>query len=195
MEIKDAKYIVTAVKPEQYPVHFWPEVALVGRSNVGKSSFINALVNRKGLARESATPGKTREINFYSVNNKLYLVDLPGYGYAKVSKAEKIGWAEMIETYLITREQLQLILLLIDIRHEPSADDKTMLNWLRNQARPYLVIANKLDKLSKNQIHKQLMLVRSSLVLTDNEPVIPFSAATKDGRAEVWEFIRKQIDC
>ena len=195
MEIKTATYELTAFKPEQYPNHGSPEIAFVGRSNVGKSSLINALVNRKNLAKQSATPGKTRGLNFYDIDHRLYIVDLPGYGYAKVSKAEKEFWGRMIETYLHTRDQLTLIIMLVDIRHTPSVDDQTMYHWLTAQNRPSLVVATKLDKISRSQVSKRLQAIRVTLKLKEVEPLIPFSAQTKQGREEIWnriwEIIRK----
>lgn len=193
MDVKNAAYILTAVKPEQYPKHILPEVALVGRSNVGKSSIINTLVNQKNLAHKSATPGKTREINFYSVNNQLYLVDLPGYGYAKVSKTSKVAWDEMINTYLNTREQLKMFIMLVDIRHAPSNDDQTMAYWLRNQDLPYIIVATKWDKITRNQTVKQLNLIRTELELGETEVLIPFSAVTRQGREEVWRQIEEYL--
>jgi GTP-binding protein len=190
MQIKSAQYEVTAVNPRQYPAHFWPEIAWVGRSNVGKSSIINALLNRKNLARVADTPGKTRVINFYNVNNQLYLVDLPGYGYAKVSKAEKEAWTEMIETYLKTREQLQLIVMLVDIRHAPSADDQLMYNWLASQAKPKLIIATKADKVPVTKVPERLREIRATLGMNETETLIPFSAVSKLGRSEVWQQIQ-----
>ncbi len=193
MEIKSASYELTAFKPEQYPNHNLPEIALVGRSNVGKSSLINVLVNRKNLARESATPGKTRGLNFYQIDHRLYFVDLPGYGYAKVSKAEKEFWGRMIETYLHTRNQLELIIMLVDIRHTPSADDQTMYQWLTDQHKPNVVVATKLDKISRNQAHQRLQDIRKTLELNEGVPLIPFSAETKQGRNEIWERISENL--
>jgi GTP-binding protein len=189
MEVKTATYELTAFKPEQYPKHKLPEIALVGRSNVGKSSLINALVNRKNLARESATPGKTRGLNFYKIDQQLYFVDLPGYGYAKVSKAEREFWGRMIETYLITRNQLKLIIMLVDIRHTPSTDDQMMHQWIVSQNKPYLIVATKLDKISRGQIRKRLDDIRTTLELNEAGPV-PFSAETKQGKDEIWAHIR-----
>lgn len=195
MEIKTATYELTAFKPEQYPNHGSPEIAFVGRSNVGKSSLINALVNRKNLAKQSATPGKTRGLNFYRIDHGLYFVDLPGYGYAKVSKAEKVFWGRMIETYLNTRNQLSLIIMLVDIRHTPSADDQTMYQWLVEGEKPNLVVATKSDKISRGQVSKRLQDIRATLKMNPAEPIIPFSAQTKQGREEIWnriwEIIRK----
>ncbi len=193
MEIKSASYELTAFKPDQYPNHNLPEIALVGRSNVGKSSLINTLVNRKNLARESATPGKTRGLNFYQIDHRLYFVDLPGYGYAKVSKAEKEFWGRMIETYLNTRNQLKLIIMLVDIRHTPSADDQTMYQWLTGQNIPNLVVATKLDKIPRGQTSKRLQDIRATLKLNEAEPLFPFSAETKQGREEIWNRITEII--
>lgn len=184
MDIKNATYELTAVKAEQFPVRQFPEVAMVGRSNVGKSSTINALLNRKNLARVAATPGKTRVINFYNIDNTFYLVDLPGYGYAKVSKTEKDFWAGMIEDYLHTRNQLQLILMLVDIRHQPSDEDKMMYEWIISQTKASLLVATKLDKITRSQVSKQLQLIRSTLEMNEPEILIPFSAETTQGRDE-----------
>lgn len=189
MQIKDAKYVVTAVKPEQYPLHNLPEIALVGRSNVGKSSIINSLLNRKGLARQSATPGKTREINFYSVNDSLYFVDLPGYGYAKVSKSAKEAWGEMIETYLNSRNNLKLIIMLVDIRHSPTTDDKLMYDWIATQTVPGLVVATKMDKIPRSQIVSRIRDTRTTLAMTENVILIPFSSVTHSGRDQIWSQI------
>ncbi|MGE5605753.1 MAG: ribosome biogenesis GTP-binding protein YihA/YsxC [Bacteroidota bacterium] len=189
MEIKTATYELTAFKPEQYPKHGSPEIAFVGRSNVGKSSLINALVNRKNLAKQSVTPGKTRGLNFYHIDHRLYFVDLPGYGYAKVSKAEKEFWGRMIETYLNTRNQLSIIIMLVDIRHTPSVDDQTMYQWLVEAKKPNLVVATKSDKISRGQVSKRLQDIRATLKMNVVEPIIPFSAHTKQGREEIWNRI------
>ncbi|MGD9155034.1 MAG: ribosome biogenesis GTP-binding protein YihA/YsxC [Bacillota bacterium] len=193
MQIKSAQYEVTAVNPSQYPARFWPEIAWVGRSNVGKSSLINALLNRKNLARVADTPGKTRVINFYNINDQFYLVDLPGYGYAKVSKAEKAAWTEMIETYLTTREQLQMIVMLVDIRHAPSADDRLMYDWLVSQAKPKLIVATKADKVPVTKVAERLREIRATLGMPEAETLIPFSAVSKLGRNKVWEQIRAVV--
>lgn len=189
MEIKTATYELTAFKPEQYPDHGFPEIAFVGRSNVGKSSLINALVNRKNLAKQSATPGKTRGLNFYRIDHRLYFVDLPGYGYARVSKAEKVFWSRMIETYLNTRNQLSLIIMLVDIRHTPSADELTMYQWLVQGKKTNLAVATKSDKISRGQVSKRLQDIRATLGMNLEEPLIPFSAQTKQGREEIWNRI------
>lgn len=193
MNIKNAKYELTAVRPDQYPGIYLPEVALVGRSNVGKSSIINALLDRRNLAKESSTPGKTRTINFFNIDNALYFVDLPGYGYAQVSKKEKESWGGMIEEYLYSREQLKLIIMLVDIRHAPSREDKIMYEWIVNQSKPRLVVAMKLDKISRGQIKNRLKEIQSTLEMEEGEVLIPFSAETKQGREEVWSQIKQRI--
>lgn len=166
-----------------------PEIAFAGKSNVGKSSLINGLLNRKSLARTSATPGKTQTINFYNVNEELYLVDLPGYGYAKVSEAEKIKWGQLIERYLHNSKQLQAVFLLIDIRHEPSANDRMMYDWIVDMGYNPIIIATKLDKIKRSQIQKQLKLIKTTLNLVPGTVIIPFSATTKQGRDEIWELV------
>lgn len=166
-----------------------PEVAFSGKSNVGKSSLINGLLNRKSLARTSSQPGKTQTINFYNVNHELYLVDLPGYGYAKVNQETKAKWGRMIENYLHSSKQLKAVFLLIDIRHAPSANDKDMYNWIVHQGYSPIIIATKLDKIKRSQIQKQLKIVREGLQLVPGTKILPFSAETKQGREEIWETI------
>ena len=171
-----------------------PEVAFAGKSNVGKSSLINGLMNRKSLARTSGQPGKTQTINFYKVNREMYLVDLPGYGYARVSQSEKEKWGKMIERYLHTSGNLKAVFLLIDIRHAPSANDCQMYEWiLHNGFRP-IIIATKLDKLKRSQVQKNLKILREGLRLEKDVTVIPFSAETKQGREEIWELIDRFAD-
>ena len=170
-----------------------PEVAFAGKSNVGKSSLINALMNRKSYARISATPGKTQTINFYNINEELYLVDFPGYGYAKVSEAEKERWGKMIERYLNNSPQLKAVFLLIDIRHAPSANDKMMYEWIVTQGYEPIIIATKLDKIKRSQTQKQLKLLREGLHLLPGTVMLPFSAETKQGREEIWEMIEEKI--
>lgn len=191
MIIKKAEIEITAVSSAQYPETNFPEVAFAGRSNVGKSSLINSLVNRRALARTSSTPGKTRAINFFNINDELFLVDLPGYGYAKVSKEEKNKWGKMIEDYLNEREQLRLVILLVDIRHEPTNDDKLMFDWMRATGSKMVVVATKADKLTKNQMFKNVAMIKKSLSLTPQDVLIPFSSETKQGRDELWEIIEK----
>lgn len=185
MEFVDAKLLTTAVKYEQYPETNLPEIALVGRSNVGKSSLINCLVNRKNLARTSSTPGKTATVNFYEISGRYRLVDLPGYGYAKVSKVEREKWGGMIENYLARRENLVQVILLVDARHKPSEDDKMMLDWIRTYNYEPFVIATKLDKLKKSQIEKNLTDIYNELGLGEESVLIPFSAEKRTGRDEV----------
>ncbi|MBS6922149.1 MAG: ribosome biogenesis GTP-binding protein YihA/YsxC [Lachnospiraceae bacterium] len=170
-----------------------PEIAFAGKSNVGKSSLINALMNRKSLARISATPGKTQTINFYNINREIYLVDLPGYGYAKVSEKEKGAWGKMIERYLHKSTMLKAVFLLIDIRHDPSKNDKMMYDWILHQGYEPVIIATKLDKLKKSQVAKQLKAIRTGLGLISGTTVIPFSAKTKQGRDEIWEYAESRL--
>ena len=165
------------------------EVAFAGKSNVGKSSLINALMNRKSLARTSAQPGKTQTINFYNINETMYLVDLPGYGYAKVSQSEKEKWGKMIERYLHTSKDLKAVFLLIDIRHDPSANDKMMYDWILNNGYEPIIIATKLDKIKRSQVQKCLKVIREELKLTKGTKIIPYSAETKQGRDEIWTLI------
>lgn len=165
------------------------EVAFAGKSNVGKSSMINALMNRKALARTSSQPGKTQTINFYNVNDAMYLVDLPGYGYAKTSASEKEKWGKMIENYLHTSKKLQAVFLLIDIRHDPSANDKMMYDWMVYQGFTPIIIATKLDKIKRSQIQKNVKAIREGLKVKPGTVIIPFSSETKQGRDELWEVI------
>lgn len=170
-----------------------PEIAFAGKSNVGKSSLINALLNRKSLARTSATPGKTQTINFYNINSELYLVDLPGYGYAKVSEKEKIQWGKLIERYLHNSKQLKRVFLLIDIRHEPSANDKMMYDWIVSQGFQPVIVATKLDKLKRSQVQKHLKMVRQGLGLKQGDRLIAFSSETKQGREELWDLVDREV--
>lgn len=168
------------------PKNTKPEIAFAGKSNVGKSSLINGLMNRKSLARTSSQPGKTQTINFYNVNGELYLVDLPGYGYAKTAKAEKEQWGKMIERYLHSSTQLRAFFLLVDIRHEPSENDRTMYDWIcRNGFEP-IIIATKLDKINRSQVQKHLKLVADGLQVHPGTKIFPFSALTKQGLQEIW---------
>lgn len=175
------------------PDNTLPEIAFAGKSNVGKSSLINALMNRKSLARTSSQPGKTQTINFYNINDAMYLVDLPGYGYAKVSENERAKWGKMIENYLHTSKQLKAVFLLIDIRHTPGANDKTMYDWIVYQGYQPIIIATKLDKLKRSQVQKALKEVRAGLGLDSTGIVIPFSAQTKQGREEIWQVMDELI--
>lgn len=189
MIIKKAEIEITSVGPSNYPDTMFPEIAFAGRSNVGKSSLINTLTNRKALARISSTPGKTRTLNFYNINDAMYLVDLPGYGYAAVSKGEKEKWGRMIEEYLNKRAQLRLVILLVDSRHDPTADDKLMYSWMKSTGKPLVVICTKFDKLTKNQQAKSVKNIKHVLNMTQDDVLIPFSSVTKSGRDELWEKI------
>lgn len=175
------------------PQNTRPEIAFAGKSNVGKSSLINALMNRKSFARISATPGKTQTINFYNINDEIYLVDLPGYGYARVSQKEKENWGKMIERYLHTSRQLQAVFLLIDIRHEPSANDKMMYDWIVSQGCHPIIIATKVDKLKRSQVEKHVKMVRKGLNLLPGTRLIPFSSVTKQGREEIWDLVENEV--
>ncbi len=178
---------ITSVLPENDK----PEVAFAGKSNVGKSSLINALMNRKSLARTSSQPGKTQTINFYNINEELYYVDLPGYGYAKVPGTTKEKWGKMIEKYLRTSKQLKMMFLLLDIRHEPSANDKSMYDWIVYQGFHPVIIATKLDKINRSQVQKQVKIIKEGLQAVPGTKIFPFSATTKQGREEIWDCIEE----
>ena len=173
------------------PENLLPEFAFAGKSNVGKSSLINGLLNRRALARTSSQPGKTQTINFYNVNDDLYFVDLPGYGYAKVSVEVKAKWGKMIERYLKKSQMLKCIFLLIDIRHDPSANDKLMYDWIVSQGYQPVIIATKADKIKRSQLQKQMKVLRVGLDVGTDVLMIPFSAETKQGREEIWDYIEK----
>ncbi|MCD7832426.1 MAG: ribosome biogenesis GTP-binding protein YihA/YsxC [Lachnospiraceae bacterium] len=189
MVIKQASLETVCGITSRLPENDRPEVAFAGKSNVGKSSLINTLMHRKSLARTSSQPGKTQTINFYNVNDSLYLVDLPGYGYANVPQAEKEKWGKMIERYLHSSSQLKAVFLLIDIRHEPGQNDKTMYEWICANGYEPVILATKLDKIKRSQIQKQLKLIRESLHLHPAAKMIPFSSQTGQGREEVWELM------
>lgn len=193
MEVNNVSLAAVAVKYSQYPIDGKIEIAFVGKSNVGKSSLINALINRKALARTSGQPGKTRTINFYNVEDKLYFVDLPGYGYAKISKTEQEKWASMIESYLKNRKQLKYIVMLIDIRHEPGANDKMMYEWLKHYGFKIIIVATKKDKIGRNQVAKNLSIIRKSLDLDNTELLLSFSSENKQGKQELWNVIDSSI--
>ena len=178
---------VTSLLPE----NTLPEFAFAGKSNVGKSSLINALMNRKAYARTSSQPGKTQTINFYNINKALYYVDLPGYGYAKVSLEAKAKWGKMIERYLQKSAMLKMVFLLVDIRHEPSANDKRMYDWVVSNGYHPVIIATKLDKLKRSQVPKAVKVIRMGLGMEKEDILIPFSAETKQGREEIWELIEQ----
>ncbi|HEY5585238.1 MAG TPA: ribosome biogenesis GTP-binding protein YihA/YsxC [Ruminiclostridium sp.] len=195
MIIKNAEHEITAVKPNQYPVTGFPEVAFVGRSNVGKSSIINVLLNRKKLARVAGKPGKTRQINFYNVNSNFYMVDLPGYGFANVSKDMKASWENIIETYLYSRKQnnLRMVVLLLDIRHTPNNDDVVMHQWIRGFGLNALIVATKADKITRSQINVRINDIRKTLLIDDSTKVIPFSALNRSGLELVLDEIGKSL--
>ncbi|MCD8231225.1 MAG: ribosome biogenesis GTP-binding protein YihA/YsxC [Clostridiales bacterium] len=189
MVIKNVSLETVCGYTSKLPKNTKPEIAFAGKSNVGKSSLINALMNRKSLAWTSGQPGKTQTINFYNVNDEVYLTDLPGYGFAKVSPQEKEKWGQMIERYLHTSKQLRAVFLLVDIRHDPSANDKQMYDWMVYQGFHPIIIATKLDKIKRSQIAKQVKAIKTGLGVESDTPVIPFSATTKQGRDEIWELI------
>lgn len=189
MVIKNVNLETVCGITSKIPDNPYNEVAFAGKSNVGKSSLINALMNRKSFARTSAQPGKTQTINFYNINAAMYLVDLPGYGYAKASEEVKAKWGKMIENYLHTSRKLKAVFLLIDIRHDPSANDKMMYEWMVYQGFAPIIIATKLDKIKRSQIQKQVKAVREGLNVQPGTTIIPFSAETKQGREEIWELI------
>lgn len=191
MIIKKAELTAVAVAPTGYPTIGYPEVALAGRSNVGKSSLINKMLNRKALARISGTPGKTRTINFYNINDEIHIVDLPGYGYAKVSKGEKEKWGGIIETYLTSRDELKMLIQLVDVRHEPTADDKLMYSWIKQKNLPTVIVATKADKISKNQMFKNLSIIKKALGVAPEDRFVLFSSESGLGREELWEIIEE----
>lgn len=189
MIIKSAELETVCGITSRLPENDKMEIAFAGKSNVGKSSLINGLLNRKALARTSSSPGKTQTINYYNVNQELYFVDLPGYGYAKVSLEVKEKWGKMIERYLHTSRQLKAVFLLIDIRHEPSANDKTMYDWIVHNGYEPVIIATKLDKIKRSQVQKHLKMIRTGLQVLPNTVILPFSALNKQGGDEIWEYI------
>lgn len=193
MNLHNVELLVSAVSPKQYPSTDVCEIAFAGRSNVGKSSLINKLLNRKSLARVSQKPGKTATINFYSIDNTLNFVDLPGYGYARVSKEEKKKWALMIETYLNKREQLSQVLLLVDSRHKPTNDDVTMINYIRRCCSRAVVIATKCDKISKKALNENLKVIIETLGLNGEDIIIPFSTVKNEGIEEFWSYVSEVL--
>ncbi|MCL2618872.1 MAG: ribosome biogenesis GTP-binding protein YihA/YsxC [Defluviitaleaceae bacterium] len=186
MIINKAELTHVAVKPEGFPTDGLAEAAFVGKSNVGKSSLINCMLGRRALARTSQTPGKTRTINFYGVEDSLVFVDLPGYGYAKISKEISAGWGAMIEGYLRKRGELKVIVMLVDIRHEPGANDVQMFDWLRHYNHTMVVTATKADKISRGQVAKHCSVIRKGLGMAADDVLLPFSSQTKAGRDELW---------
>ncbi|WP_077327266.1 ribosome biogenesis GTP-binding protein YihA/YsxC [Virgibacillus siamensis] len=193
MKVTDAEIVISAVSQKQYPSDQLPEIALAGRSNVGKSSFINKLINRKNLARTSSKPGKTQTLNFYKINQSFYFVDVPGYGYAKVSKKEREKWGGMMETYFETRKPLKAVALITDIRHEPTQDDQQMYDFLKYFELPVMIIATKLDKIPKGKRVKHVNRTRKVLDLEDEDIVLPFSAETGEGKEAVWSNMKRYL--
>lgn len=194
MVIKNVSLETVIGVTSQIPENQKMEIAFAGKSNVGKSSLINALMNRKSLARTSAQPGKTQTINFYNINDEMYFVDLPGYGYAKVSQTEKEKWGKMIERYLHNSKVLQAVFLLIDIRHEPSANDKQMYDWIMSNGFHPIIIATKLDKIKRSQLQKQIKLIKLGLGVDADTIIIPFSSETKQGREETYDLIDQLLE-
>jgi GTP-binding protein len=193
MIIKSAELETVCGITSKLPENELPEIAFAGKSNVGKSSLINGLLNRKALARTSSSPGKTQTINFYNINKELYFVDLPGYGYAKVSQEIKAKWGKMIERYLQTSKQLAVVFLLLDIRHAPSENDRLMYDWIINNGYQPVIIATKLDKIKRSQKDKNIKIIKEGLKVQPGTVVIPFSAQTKQGRDEIWTLITERI--
>lgn len=191
MIIKKAEILLSAVKKEHYPDTLGPEIAFAGKSNVGKSSMINAMLNRRKLARTSSEPGKTQTINFYNINDQFNFVDLPGYGYARVSKTEKDKWGKMIETYLTSRPQLREVILLVDIRHEPGKNDQQMYEWIKSFNYTGYVIATKADKLSRSQQIKAISVIKKTLDIKDSSLIRPFSSSSKAGVEETWDLFER----
>lgn len=193
MIIKNPKFEISAVDPKQYPKNHLPEIVLAGKSNVGKSSFINTLINRKSLARTSSTPGKTRQINFYNMDNLFYFVDLPGYGFSKMSKQEQLRVGQFIEKYLSIRENIQLIILILDIRHKPTEDDKLMFNYIRNTNIPFMIVANKADKIAVTKVQDAVQEIKKELNILAGTEIIPFSSERRIYTEDTWKEISKLI--
>ncbi|KML38441.1 MAG: ribosome biogenesis GTP-binding protein YihA/YsxC [Bacillota bacterium] len=193
MKVTSSEIVISAVKPDQYPESDLPEFALAGRSNVGKSSFINKMLNRRGLARISSKPGKTQTLNFYLINEILHFVDVPGYGYAKVSKKEREAWGKMIETYLTNREQLKAVVLIVDLRHPPTSDDVMMYNFLKHYEIPCVVIATKADKIPKSKWQKHMKITKETLDIDPNDQIIMFSSETGYGKDQAWSALKSYM--
>lgn len=194
MQFSQIDMEISAVDAKQYPNKQLPEIALSGRSNVGKSSLINTLLSRKGIARTSSQPGKTQTLNFYNIASKLYFVDVPGYGYAKVSKKQRARFGEIIESYLQNRLELKGVILLVDARHEPTEDDFNMYNYLKYYEIPILVVATKVDKIKRSQRNKQIKIITNKLQLIAGDPFVFFSSETKEGHDEVWQWLQEQTE-
>ncbi|SFB16556.1 MULTISPECIES: ribosome biogenesis GTP-binding protein YihA/YsxC [unclassified Bacillus (in: firmicutes)] len=190
MKVTSSEIVISAVRPAQYPETDFPEFALAGRSNVGKSSFINKILNRKALARISSKPGKTQTLNFYLINENIHFVDVPGYGYAKVSKKEREAWGKMIETYFTTREQLLAVVLIVDLRHPPTKDDIMMYDFLKHHGIPCIIIATKADKIPRGKWQKHLKVTKETLDLDPDDRIVIFSSETGEGKDEVWSVLK-----
>ena len=194
MNIHNSKFEISAVGPKQYPTNNLPEIVLAGKSNVGKSSFINTLINRKNLARTSSEPGKTRQINFYNIDEKFYFVDLPGYGYSKMSKVEQEKVGQFIEEYLFSRDNISLIVLIIDIRHKPTEDDKLMYKYIKSTNKPYLIVANKADKIAVTKVETRVSELREELEMDESEQIIPFSSERRIYTQDTWNNIETRSE-
>ncbi|MGE7091063.1 ribosome biogenesis GTP-binding protein YihA/YsxC [Lysinibacillus sp. NPDC048646] len=193
MKVHNVEMVISAVRPDQYPEDGLPEFALAGRSNVGKSSFINRMIGRKALARISSKPGKTQTLNFYKIEEQLFFVDVPGYGYAKVSKTEREAWGKMIERYITGREELKAVVQIVDLRHPPTADDCMMYDFLKHYNIPCIVIATKADKIPKGKWDKHKKVVKETLDMDKNDPLVVFSSEKGLGFEEAWRLIEKKM--
>ncbi|GGB48994.1 ribosome biogenesis GTP-binding protein YihA/YsxC [Fictibacillus barbaricus] len=193
MKVNTAEIVISAVGPKQYPEGNLPEIALAGRSNVGKSSFINKMIHRKNLARTSSRPGKTQTLNFYILNESFYFVDVPGYGFAKVSKTEREAWGKMIEQYLVEREQLKAVVQLVDLRHPPSKDDCLMYDWLKYHELPVIIVATKSDKIPKGKWDKHKKVVKETLNMDPSDKIVLFSSETGHGKDEAWGVLNSYL--
>ncbi|MCP8198655.1 ribosome biogenesis GTP-binding protein YihA/YsxC [Listeria monocytogenes] len=194
MDVNNVELIISAVRPEQYPETDLPEYALAGRSNVGKSSFINTMIRRKSMARISQKPGKTQTLNFYKIEEALFFVDVPGYGFAKVSKTEREKWGVMIETYITSREQLRGVIQIVDLRHKPTEDDRMMYEFLKYYDIPVIVVATKADKIPRSKWQKNAKIVRETLDFDPDDKFVLFSSETKMGKDEAWQFIKEEME-
>lgn len=194
MKIKNSEFITSAVKRDQYPESELPEIAMVGRSNVGKSSLINMLINRRNMARTSSTPGKTQLINFFDIDKKFTLVDLPGYGYARVSKEQKKTWGTIIETYLKNRPNLLEVILLVDLRHKPTAGDIEMYEWIKSFGFNGIVVGTKHDKIKKSQIQKHIKVIRDTLQMSLDDVIVTTSTSNRKGKFEVWDVFNELFE-
>ncbi|EAQ2697889.1 YihA family ribosome biogenesis GTP-binding protein [Listeria monocytogenes] len=194
MDVNNVELIISAVRPEQYPETDLPEYALAGRSNVGKSSFINTMIRRKSMARISQKPGKTQTLNFYKIEEALFFVDVPGYGFAKVSKTEREKWGVMIETYITSREQLRGVIQIVDLRHNPTEDDRMMYEFLKYYDIPVIVVATKADKIPRSKWQKNAKIVRETLDFDPDDKFVLFSSETKMGKDEAWQFIKEGME-